>query len=279
MDWETFQTTLREVGAYRTDPDAPRSRADRWLGRFDGWFYLRLCGIVFAAYRKAVKGRWKRPEWAASSFDALHLVEGCGGRVSVEGVRHLAEPGGPAVIAANHMSLLETFVVGCLVMPFGDACTVAKASLLRYPLFGRALRAINPVSVNRENPRQDLQAVLTGGAEALRQGRTVILFPQSTRTPFFDRTAFNSLGVKLAQRAGVPIVPLAVRTDFQGIGRWVRDGGRIDRSRPVRFRFGPPMRVERNAREVHARTLDFISACLREWGIEVRGDEPGKDEA
>ena len=54
----------------------------------------------------------------------------------------------------------------------------------------------------------------------------------------FDPGAFNSLGAKLAARSGVPVVPIALKTDFSGLGPVVKEFGRIDRTRTVHFRFG-----------------------------------------
>ena len=57
------------------------------------------------------------------------------------------------------------------------------------------------------------KAVLEGGKQRLQKGISIIVFPQTTRTVRFEPENFNSIGVKLAQRAKVPIIPLALRTD------------------------------------------------------------------
>jgi 1-acyl-sn-glycerol-3-phosphate acyltransferase len=102
------------------------------------------------------------------------------------------------------------------------------------------------------------------------EGRSIIVFPQATRSPQFAPAEFNSLGVKLARAAGVPVVPLALKTDFHGIGRWIRDLGPVARSKPVHFEFGPAMNVTGNGRDQHAACVDFIVSRLRAWGGEVK---------
>ena len=57
----------------------------------------------------------------------------------------------------------------------------------------------------------------------LRNGMSVIIFPQTTRIMDFDRKQFNSMGVKLAKRAQVPVVPIALKTDAWGVGKWIKD--------------------------------------------------------
>lgn len=269
MDFETFCSLLRDQGSYETPPGAVVPTADRLFGERDTWYYFRLVLITVAAYLAAVRGRFDQRRWARQSFATLRLVEGCRGHVVVEGVAHVASLPGPAVIVSNHMSLLETYLFACLLHPFNNASTVVKESLTRYPLFGRVLRTVRPIAVSRRNPREDLKQVLTQGSELLNEGRHVVIFPQATRTVEFDPQAVNTLGIKLARRAGVPVLPLALRTDFHGIGRRMRDAGPIDRRKIVHFRFGPPGLVVGREREAHRATVDFIADSLRLWGTPV----------
>ena len=96
-----------------------------------------------------------------------------------------------------------------------------------------------------------------------------MVFPQATRQVRFDPGAFNTLATKLAARAGVPVVPIALKTDFVGVGRLIKEFGRVDRQKPIHIRFGPPLPVTGTGRETQAQVVDFISASLREWGGEV----------
>ena len=104
---------------------------------------------------------------------------------------------------------------------------------------------------------------------------SVLLFPQATRSVVFDPGAFNSLAVKLAKKAGVPVVPVALRTDFQKIGRVLKDFGPIDRSKPVYFKFGEPLTVQGNGKAAHQQVISFIASNLRSWGGTVLGDSRG----
>ena len=84
----------------------------------------------------------------------------------------------------------------------------------------------------------------------------------------FDPTNFNTIGVKLASRAGVPIVPVALRTDAWAIGRPIADIGRIDPRCKVHFAFDKPLQVEgRGAAEQQA-IIEFISDRLAAWSAE-----------
>ncbi len=243
---------------------------DRWLGRSDTWFYANLFAIVIRANRIARAGNYDNRRWAGSSFDTIRLVERCGGQVTIAGALALAEAKGPAVIVANHMSMAETFILPGLVLAFRGVSFVVKESLLHYPAFGAVLRACNPISVTRENPREDLKAVFTQGQAALEAGRSVVVFPQATRAPYFAPALFNTLGVKLAARAGVPVVPLALKTDFQGTGRIIKDFGPIDRRQAMHYHFGAPIDPRGREKETHAQVVAFIRERMTAWGGEVR---------
>jgi 1-acyl-sn-glycerol-3-phosphate acyltransferase len=168
------------------------------------------------------------------------------------------------------MSTLETFVLPVILAPLRPVTFVVKGSLVRYPVFGPVMRSRDPIVVERTNPRADLKTVLDGGAERLARGVSVIVFPQTTRTPLFDPAEFNTIGVKLARRAGVPVVPLALKTDAWGNGRLIKEWGRIDPSRSIHFAFGPPRDITTRGGDEHEDIVRYIAAHLTAWGGTVK---------
>jgi 1-acyl-sn-glycerol-3-phosphate acyltransferase len=104
------------------------------------------------------------------------------------------------------------------------------------------------------------------GRQRLDSGRSVCIFPQSTRRLDFEAAKFSSIGAKLAQRAGRPIVPVALRTDFLGNGLLVKDLGPVHTERPVRFAFGAPVAAS-DARQAHEEVVAFLASRLSAWGV------------
>ena len=198
----------------------------------------------------------------------MYAAEVCGGKFIVEGLGNM-EGRTPCVFVSNHMSSLETFVLPTVIIPFGDVTYVVKESLFRYPVLGHMIKAIRPVAVRRTDPRRDLKDVLTEGVRRLQEGMSMIVFPQATRTEVFDMNRFNSLGVKLASRAGVPLVPVAVKTDYLVKGRILKDFGLVDPSKTIHLRFGPPIAEFPSPAAQHRQTMDFIADSLEEWGARV----------
>ena len=258
---KAFQKILLETGSYRTDPHRPVSA----LGRSDIWYYLRLLKFLWDGSRLVAQGKYSDPVWAAHSMTYLSIVEDCGGVFDISGFEHSVRLGRSCVYIGNHMSLLEAFVTPSIFLSLNRPAAVAKKSLLNYPLLGPITRAVDPIAVGRTNPREDLKSVLEQGKACLDNNRSVVLFPQATRSATFNPKAFNSLGVKLAKRAGAPIIPLALKTDFIQNGKLIKDLGSLDRTKTIHMKFGEPLRVEENEKDANLKIISFIQESLEEW--------------
>ena len=99
----------------------------------------------------------------------------------------------------------------------------------------------------------------------LEKGISIIIFPEGRRMTNFDPAEFNKIGIKLARRAGVPIVPLALKTDAWGNGRVISEFGRIDVTKKVHFAFGEPLWVQNRGTEEHEAIKEFITQQLQSW--------------
>jgi 1-acyl-sn-glycerol-3-phosphate acyltransferase len=167
------------------------------------------------------------------------------------------------------MSTLETLALPGLIVPMKPVTYVVKEKLMHGFFWGPIMRARNPITVSRSDPRADLEIVLREGCARLAAGTSIIIFPQGTRREVFDRSQFNSLGVKLAAKAGARLLPIAVKTDYWGSSGILRGFGPIRRDRPVRIEFGQPMPVAGRGKAEHDHCLDFIESRLRAWGAPV----------
>jgi 1-acyl-sn-glycerol-3-phosphate acyltransferase len=171
------------------------------------------------------------------------------------------------------MGTLEVNALPGLIASRTPMTFVVKDSLLRLPFFGQVLRRLNAIPVQRKNPGEDLKQVFSEGERLLSEGVSIILFPESTRQDVFSSRRFNSLAVKLAIRAGVPVIPVALRTDFWGVGRLIKEFGPIFPERRVHITFGEPLFPSGRGRTEHQQVLDFIASHLLEWGAAVEKPE------
>lgn len=227
-------------------------------------FYLSLAGIMYRAGRIAAAGNYNAERWVYDSFLVGRLMERIGAPVVIEGVENL-DIEGPCVFESNHMSTLETFFLPCIIQPRKDVTFVVKKSLLKYPCLGPVLASRDPLALGRTNPREDLTIVLEGGMKHLSAGRSVIIFSQGSRRPDVKTEDFNTLGVKLARKAKVPVIPIALKTDAWGEGSLIKDMGKITPSLPVHVRFGAPVDIKGPGKEEHAAIVNFIKTSFDEW--------------
>ncbi|MEL5848422.1 MAG: lysophospholipid acyltransferase family protein [Candidatus Igneacidithiobacillus chanchocoensis] len=194
---------------------------------------------------------WGCGTWARVGSSIFTATLGL--RVRVAGLENL--PRGPCVIVSNHQSALETLL---LWRYFPRLAFVLKGELLRLPIIGWYLPLSAPIAIDRQAGRQALKQVLEQGEQRLRDGIPVLLFPEGTRQPCGQLGDFHQTAAALAQRAGVPILPLALNSGcFWPRGEWRKRGGELH------LHFGPSMAATGRSAEITAQLREWIAAQLR----------------
>jgi 1-acyl-sn-glycerol-3-phosphate acyltransferase len=140
--------------------------------------------------------------WSVLAIGWLELACGLGWRV--RGREHI--PPVPGVILSKHQSAWETIA---LQLIFPRQSQVLKRELLRVPFFGWGLASLNPIAIDRKAGPRALRTVLERGAERIRDGWWVLLFPEGTRVPPGSRGRYTQTGAALALQCGCPLVPVA----------------------------------------------------------------------
>jgi 1-acyl-sn-glycerol-3-phosphate acyltransferase len=229
------------------------------------YFILRYAATVLRTRKEAIQKVYDTKAWTDSSFEIFRYIEKVGGKFHITGMENITKSEGPVLFISNHMSTLETMIFPSIIGPLRELTFVVKESLVKHPLFGDVMRSRNPVVVGRTDPRKDFEAVMNGGADLLSRGVSIVIFPQSTRSIEFKPEEFNSIGVKLAKKTGVDVVPVAIKTDFWGNGKLIKEIGPIDCHKPIHIKFGEPFRVKGNGKEENQKIIDFIQSSLKEW--------------
>jgi 1-acyl-sn-glycerol-3-phosphate acyltransferase len=250
---------------YHTEEKEHLSLKEKILLNNRLYFTLRYAGTVFRTRKEAIRKIYDTKAWTDSSFEIFRFIEKTGGKFHITGMENITKPAGPVLFISNHMSTLETMILPSIIGPHRELTFVVKESLVKHPLFGDVMRSRNPIVVGRTDPRKDLEAVMNGGVDLLSKGVSIIIFPQSTRSLNFRPEDFNSLGVKLAKKAGVEVVPIALKTDFWGNGKLIKELGPIDSNKPIHIKFGEPFSITGNGKGENQLIIDFIQNSLKEW--------------
>lgn len=130
----------------------------------------------------------------------------CGVRYQILGADHIVRDGA-RVYLSKHQSAWETFMLQCILFP---AATILKKELIRIPIFGWGLACLQPIAIDRSNPRDALKKVKEGGLKRLANGVNLLLFPEGTRTAPGERGKYARSGADIAVAAGVDVIPIAV---------------------------------------------------------------------
>ncbi|MEI7898270.1 MAG: lysophospholipid acyltransferase family protein [bacterium] len=250
---------------YHTPENAPRILADRLVFNTRFVFISLFLNAVFASRKLARRGKYDTKKWVDTSHVIFTNVERCGGRIHITGLDNIRKTSGPVLFVSNHMSTLETMIFPGIVQPLKDVTFVVKNELVHHWAFKDVMLSRNPIVLSRENPREDFRMVMEQGLDRLKNNISIIIFPQSTRRVEFRPAEFNSLGTKLASKAGVQVIPIAIKTDFWAFGRWLKDIGPIDRRKHVHIAFGEPMTIDGSGKEDHQKIVEFIQAHLEVW--------------
>jgi 1-acyl-sn-glycerol-3-phosphate acyltransferase len=114
---------------------------------------------------------------------------------------------GPQIFMANHQSDFDILIV--LAHIPGQFRWIAKKELFKIPLFGQAMRKAGYIEIDRQNHAKALQS-LEEAAQKIREGKSVVTFPEGTRSKDGTVQPFKQGMFHLAIHSGVPIVPISI---------------------------------------------------------------------
>lgn len=203
--------------------------------------------------------------WATGNADFMYgtsmrfcrfVIRVTGIRVRIEGIENI--PRGACIFASNHASNLD----GVILLPAipQRVALFAKKELFRLPVFGAGMRAAGFVPVDRGG-RQATAGIATA-VETLKNGLSVFIFPEGTRSPDGRLQPLKKGAFAMAIEAGAPIVPVSIA----GTHRLMRRGEWVVRAGGVAVRFGAAVDasafVTKGRAELLARVEASIAAAL-----------------
>ncbi|CAL1700200.1 unnamed protein product [Somion occarium] len=146
-------------------------------------------------------------------------------RIEMEGEEHLENR--PAVIVANHQSMLDILMLG-RVFP-KRASIMAKKELQWVPLLGQFLQFSGAIFVDRGNSAQAIRSLTAAGETMKARNQSIWLFAEGTRSmrPYHDMLPFKKGAFHLAVNAQVPIVPVVVENYYKLYRQGVFESGVI----------------------------------------------------
>ena len=133
------------------------------------------------------------------------ILRAAGVRMRIHGAENV--PRNEArVYAANHVSWFDVFALASYLPRYRF---IAKKELFRIPIFGPAIRASAGIEIDRQNRKAAFQAY-EAAARDVKEGRSVVVYPEGTRGRSYELRPFKKGPFVLAIAAHVPIVPTVI---------------------------------------------------------------------
>lgn len=140
--------------------------------------------------------------WVRALLAGARVI--CGIRIVVTGRENL--PDGPALIASQHQSAIDT-LVWLTIVP--RPSYVFKAELARIPLFGPMLRPAGQIALDRGAGFATIKSLLRAADAAVAEGRQIVIFPEGTRVEPGVVVELRPGVAALSARTGLPVIPVA----------------------------------------------------------------------
>jgi len=179
-----------------------------------------------------------------------------GVELNVEGEEHLWSQR-PAVFIFNHQSGLDPILMARLTRR--DVVGVAKKELENAPILGPLMKAAGVVFVDRGARTKAIEA-MRPAVEAMREGLSVVIAPEGTRSATKKLGKFKKGAFRMAMAAGVPIVPVILKNALDALPR----NGMVIRPATVDVRVLPPIPTSEWKREDLDRHIAEIEGLYRE---------------
>lgn len=165
---------------------------------------------VFCLFDRS--GQW------ASSFQrawvyALFCLNGI--HIRIQGRENLRE-GSSNILISNHASLLDIpAIVAAVPLPVRF---IAKKSLIWFPIFGWFMYLAKHVLIDRDSAVSAVKS-LKKASRLMKQGISVVVFPEGTRTPDGEVKEFKRGAFLLALQSRMPIVPISISGTYKMLPR------------------------------------------------------------
>ncbi len=215
-----------------------------YIGFYIGTVFFSTAAMLNVVLPKGHR-HWSSVAWAWFSLWWLKVT--CGLNYHVEGREHLRKDNN-AIVLCKHQSSWETMALQCL---FPRHAWVLKRELLFIPVFGWALAMQRPIAINRK--RASREQVIEQGLNRLKDGRTVIIFPEGTRVQPGMTRRFAIGGALLAEKSGYPVIPIALNA-----GEYWPRRGFIKKPGTIKLVIGPSI-------DSHGKTATEINQEVHDW--------------
>ena len=174
------------------------------LNAFIGLFSVVMC--IWALVIAIFGGTGRAVHFGCAVPWAKVILRVCGIRVTVSGLENVhAEI--PRIYMCNHQSFFDIWTL-LAFLPV-DFKFILKQELMKIPLLGPAMTRAGYIGIERKDPREAVKSIALA-AQRIKDGASVLIFPEGTRSVDGRLQSFKRGGFNLALKSGCDIVPMVI---------------------------------------------------------------------
>ncbi|MDO4535037.1 MAG: lysophospholipid acyltransferase family protein [Clostridium perfringens] len=228
------------------------------------WYILGYVGTLVAFMPKEKEAEKLLAEGKKDEMNTLvaqgtktisqRLIKFSGSTVNVHGLENI--PDGPVLFVSNHQSNMDIAIIcGFIDKPKGF---IAKKELEKLPLISKWITLAGSIYLDRENPRKSMEGILEG-IKTLKNGHSLVVFPEGTRSKGDKMGEFKAGSFKLATKSKVPIVPLTIDGTYR-----VMEGNKIlIKPSNINFYIHKPIYVDKLSKEELTTLPETVENIIR----------------
>lgn len=232
-------------------------------------FLIAMCSVflILSAIALVVCYPFDKKRWVVHNLSRVmayifYFLFGFAWHRKIEGRENL-DPKRPYIVVMNHNAMSDIPLL--YFLPF-DFRWVSKRQVFQIPFFGQFLVLHGDIAIERGNPAAAMKLVMSRGLKWLNRGVSVAIFPEGTRSKTGEIGRFKSGAFRLAQEAGVDILPIVAygTRDLITPRRLMSLNGR------VKLRVLPAVSAERVASTDMKELMEEVHAQMCEAFEEIR---------
>lgn len=215
--------------------------------------------LIYAIMRKfnpqaSAKASQRFISWV---FTVIRKITGV--KVIVKGLENVPADG-PVLYVGNHRSFFDVILSYPLLK--NNTGFIAKESFKKVPLIGWWMWYLNCLFLNRDNIKEGMKTILKG-IELIKNGSSVFIFPEGTRSKDEELLPFKEGSLKIAEKGKCPVVPVAI-TNTEEV---FENHFPAIKKTTVVFEFGKPFNLadldKETKKHAAAYTRDIIIKCVK----------------
>lgn len=231
-----------------------------------GWHYVKRSGIRKNNYvGEANLGPADKKQKRTAVYQCMrelsnNMFKAADTEIIIKGKENLPKAG-PVVYMGNHKSLFDSPLMAHLIEE--PIIFIGKEETKKMPVISKWFDAMGCIYLDRDDMKKQLQAILKG-IDELKEGQSIVIFPEGTRSKGREIGSFKAGSFKLATKAKVPIIPIGIQDTF----KILEETGRVQKA-TIYVNIGKPIDVANLSSEALKSLPQDVENYIRDLVAEV----------